>query len=189
MGWVNSRFLEIVPGTTAAPATTEVPSGTSAPTTQAPADDLGGDGNSSIELSLFTTGLLGLGVFGLLAGVVMAVRGRSRERRSQGPPPGMVGPPGGPYLLAPVDRRRSDPKVIQIGGAPKPVGGRRGTDLPEDLIDPVSAFPDVPDQLPDDLSSSPIPEPESKRTTRPSTRLFGTTSLAAGNATEDEPSS
>lgn len=189
VGWVNSRFLEVVPGTTAAPATTEPPASTAAPTTAARVDDAGTDGESNVELSLFTTGLLGLGVFGLLAGVIMAVRGRSRERARQGPPPGMVGPPGGPYLLAPVRRGEQDPKVIQIGGTPKPVSGRRGTDLAEDLIDPISAFPDVPDQLPHDLRSAPSPEPEQKKTTRPTMRLFGTTSLAAGNATEDEQGS
>ena len=191
VGWVNSRFLELVPGTTAAPATTEAP-GTTAPTTAPPTEESGADNEPAIELSLFATALLGLGVLGLLSGVIMAVRGRQRERMAEGPPPGMAGPPGGPYYLAPINRSQSDPRVIQIGGAPKPV--RRRTDLPEDLTEdltdqPVSAFPDVPDVLPDDLSAPALDQAKPKKIIRPAMRLFGTTSLAAGNATEDEPSS
>jgi hypothetical protein len=187
VGWVNSRFLELVPGTTAAPVTTEATS-TNPPTTPAQTGESQTATEPAIELSLFTTGLLGLGVFGLLTGVIMAVRGRQRERMNERPPPGMAGPPGGPYYLAPVSRRETDPQVIQIRGEPKPV--RRRTDLPGDLTEqPVSAFPDVPDVLPDDLSSSPLAQSEPEKITREAARLSGTTSLAAGNATEDEPSS
>lgn len=196
VGWVNSSFLRVEP---AASATTETTPETAALSTlpSTGAADPAQPSDSRIELSPFATGLLALGVLGLFAGVIMAVRSRQHERVG-GPPPGMVGPPGGPYFLARVDDHQdAEPRVIQIGGRrrsdpPEPDASESyspesevtlSDELPSEPIDePLSAFPLIPDF---DSEFEVWPEP----VTRPTSRLFGTTSLSGGNSTEDKKGS
>lgn len=184
IGWVNSGFLELEDPVLAPEAPT-----TSVDTAPSLGDEtgLGSDSESpapnqdgaSIRLSPFATALLALGVLGLFTGITMFVRGRS-SARDEGPPPGMVGPPGGPYFLARIDNRTSEPKTITIGRTSKPPEARRSDDLSSEPIDqPLSAFPSLPD-----LASEIGVEPDKIK--RPSTRLFDTQSFGAGNSAEDE---
>ena len=81
----------------------------------------------------------------LLAGSAMAIWGRRSPQGDSGPPPGMVGPPGGPYYLARVNQPPTEPRIIQIGGA------RRSTDRDDP---PVSAFPEIPDLVLDSVAET-----------------------------------
>ena len=184
VGWVNSSFLELEART----LVPETPT-TAVDTAPPPADELGPGGDAEspdvdqdsagLTLSPFATALLALGVFGLLAGITMFVLGRS-SARDEGPPPGMVGPPGGPYFLARIDSRTTEPKTITVGGAPKAPEARRSNDLSSEPIDePLSAFPSLPD-----LASE--IEADTDKIKRPSTRLFDTQSFGARNSAEDE---
>lgn len=189
VGWANSSFLRV--DTSAVPVS---------PTTEVNVVDptVGGEGSDgvtpsstgetetkpesgeNVQLTPMATALLAFGILAMIAGLIMFVRGRG-ARNNEGPPPGMVGPPGGPYLLARLDTRESEPRTIQVGGLLKP--DRRDTTLPSEPIDePLSAFPSVPDL------ASEIENKADKRT-RPAMRLFGTTSLGSGNVTEDEKGS
>ncbi len=202
VGWVNSSFLgtegtESTEGAVGDPVPTtatdavgggesdgeQVGADQSQPLGDSPTtEDLGEVSESSgsdLELSPLATALLVLGLLGLITGVTMFVRGR-HTAIDEGPPPGMVGPPGGPYFLARVDSRTAAPRTITIGRAPEPTPTRRSND-PAVRADegPESAFPHIPDL------SSEVPE-NADEITSPAVRLFGPSSFGAINGAEDE---